>query len=137
MLNKVILYTSICILSCSCSLFNTPKTHQEPTDLLFQNKDIKSIKVQVERDNKLCKNDTNNNQTCPIKLYINDFKSGVFFINNKASYYLKPSEYIFKVKNCTNDCANNELKIDLKNELNNVKYILSIDNESNPIIIKK
>ena len=83
------------------------------------------------------KNYANNNQDCPIKLYIDDFKSGIFYINNKATYYLKPNDHILKVKNCINEYTNNELKTDYKDQLKDVTFILSFDNESNPIIIKK
>lgn len=137
MLNKVIFYTTLCILISSCSILNKQNNYKKPIDLLFQNKKIDSIKIHVQRDDKLCKDETDNNQDCPIKLYVDDFKSGEFFTNNEAFYYLKPNEYILKAKNCTNECSKYELKIDLNNQLKYVTYVLSIDNESNPIIIQK
>lgn len=137
MLNKVIFYTALCISISSCSILNKQDNYEKPLALLFQNKEIDSIKIHVQRDDKLCEDETNNKQDCPIKLYVDDFKSGEFFTNNEAFYYLKPNEHSLKVKNCTSDCSNYELKINLNNQLEYVTYVLSIDNESNPIIIQK
>lgn len=119
------------------SITTNAKSYEKPKKLLFQNNKIGYKTLNIQRDSKLCKDEDLKDQNCPIDLYIDDFKAGIFYINNKAKYHLNQDEHILLAKNCLNNCSNNELKINLKNELKNVTYILSIDQNSNPIIINK
>lgn len=83
---------SLVLLSLLLTACGTPlSTYNKPSNLLFQQKDGNSNQViHVYRDNKLCLNDDKNRQVCPINFYIDDFKAGTFYINNKANYYLNP-----------------------------------------------
>ena len=137
MLNKLLLVVFSTLVLSACNTINLENKYQKPENLLYQNNKLAYKTITVQRDNKLCKDDTPDSQDCPISLYINDFKAGDFYINNTAKFHLKKDKYILKVKNCLNNCSNSEVKINLKEQLKNVTYILSVDHEQKPIIIIK
>ncbi|ENW48605.1 OmpA family protein [Acinetobacter baumannii] len=106
-----------------------------PSKLRFQEKSIKNTQViHVKRDDKLCAEDTAENQNCPINFYIDNIQSGSFYINNTAQYSLKPETYNFKVKNCTSqECQSCD--VDLRTDLLTDKnLILSVNDKGRPYI---
>ena len=137
MFKNIIMATGLILSLSACSTFNTTQKFDKPENLLFINKEIDSLPLQVQRDEKLCENEKKDDQTCPIKFYINDFKAGDFYTNNTATYYLKPAEYVLTVKNCKEKCDTFHTKINVVNELPNVNLILSIDHEGRPFITNK
>jgi outer membrane protein OmpA-like peptidoglycan-associated protein len=126
---RVFLLAAIAMLQ-GCSTLQNSK----PNNLLFQGQKIKnSSKITVQRDEKLCADDTIDKQNCPISFYIDNFKAGDFYINNQANYYLKPEQYNFKVKNCTeNSCQSCEVEI---NE-NMKNFTFSVDEKGLPFILE-
>lgn len=121
----------------ACSSFQTQSNFKKPKNLLFNNKQLNTFPIHVQRDERLCKDDQKNDQKCPIKFYIDDFKAGDFYINNTATYYLKSNEYVLTVKNCKEQCKIYHTKINIGEQYNNAKLILSIDHEGKPFIINK
>lgn len=124
------------ILLAGCNSFNNIKKYSKPKNLLFQDSENKEL-LNVLRDEKLCDRENIKDQSCPIDFYIDDFKSGTFFVNTHTTYYLKPQKYILKVKNCTKNCFTNEVEIDLTNQLQNRSITLTIDGNNRPFIIQK
>lgn len=110
--------------------------YSQPSDLRFQKDRAKHIqKIQIKRDAALCADDTTEQQNCPIELYIDNFKSGTFYINNSAHYYLKPETYNFKVKNCTTDeCKSCDVDLNPQ-KLENNHFTLSVDGNGHPFIL--
>lgn len=109
--------------------------YTQPISLQFQEKNLTNNKVlQVKRDGVLCSGDTSDKQTCPINFYIDNILSGTFYTNNSATYHLKPEEYNFKVKNCTNGSCQT-CDVDLKtNTIENQSITLSVDTKGQPFI---
>lgn len=110
--------------------------YSKPVNLRFQDKNkLNSQVIQVKRNHFLCANDTAEQQDCPIDFYIDSFKSGQFYINNAAQYYLKAETYNFKVKNCnSNECQSCD--VDLQpSELKDKAFILSVDSDGQPFIL--
>lgn len=93
--------------------------------------------LNVQRDDRLCEDDKVDDQKCPIKFYIDDFKAGDFYINNTTTYYLKQNEYELTVKNCKEQCKVFHTKININEQLPIVNLVLSIDHEGKPFIINK
>lgn len=132
---KKLFITGVAVISLTaCS--SAVKNYAQPSNLLFQNKDINTNTIYVERDDKLCGNDTLEQQNCPTSFYIDDFKAGDFYINNHAQYELKENTYTLKVKNCTKECATHEIKYTVNQNLTNRKLTLSIDQNGLPFIIQ-
>lgn len=129
--SKLILAVStLCIFSGSTFAEN----YSQPKDLKFQvNNSSNSKLVTVIRDNKFCQGDNYKSQKCPVDLYIDNVKSGTFFINNTAKYNLNNNIYNFKVKNCTKDCIESSYNFDISNNNN---FILSVDKNGKPFIIR-
>lgn len=111
--------------------------YSKPNNLLFQDQKIEnSSRITVQRDEQLCADDTIDKQNCPISFYIDNFKAGDFYINNQANYYLKPEQYNFKVKNCTeNSCQSCEVEINTTNGAGN-NFTLSVDGKGFPFILE-
>ena len=129
--NSSLVLFGLFLTACTTS-FNT---YNKPANLLFQQKDQnKNQVIHVYRDNKLCLNDDKNRQTCPVGFYIDDFKAGTFYINNKANFYLKPDTYVLKVKSCKTKCATYELKLDVNDQLQGRDFKISIDSQDRPFI---
>lgn len=106
--------------------------HNQPENLLFQkNSHVNSQSIKVTRDAQLCQGDTEKRQNCPVDFYIDNIKSGSFYINNSAQYSLKPETYNFKVKNCTDNCVSCDVKIDAVN-LKNPNFIISVNEQGRP-----
>lgn len=125
------IFLSLFLTACAMP-FNT---YNKPANLLFQKKkDDRNQVIHVYRDNKLCLNDNRNRQTCPVNFYIDDFKAGSFYINNKADFYLKPDVYIIKVKSCKTECSNYQLTLNVNDQLQNRDFKISIDSEDKPFI---
>ena len=111
--------------------------YSKPDNLMFHDQKIKNgIQVTVQRDDKLCASDTIDKQNCPISFYIDNFKAGDFYINNRVNYYLKSDKYNLKVKNCTNNsCKSCDVDIKATNQnLNN--FTLSVDEKDFPLILE-
>lgn len=121
----------------ACSTFNGSNKYQKPDNLLFINKELNTYPLTVQRDDKLCDDDQINNQKCPIKFYIDDFKAGDFYIKNKTNYYLKPNEYELTVKNCKEECKVYHTKINISETTPTLNLILTIDHNGKPFIINK
>lgn len=120
----------------SACVHSPQNAYQSPSNLLFQTASEKNNqKINVQRDNKLCAEDSVEKQNCPIDFYIDDFKSGTYFINNKATYNLKPDTYNFKVKNCTDKCSTYDVNLKVDDQLENRDLILSVDTQGKPFII--
>ena len=134
MLKKILLVSAIALSMTACSL--VPQDYSQPKHLLFQQKKSDTKTVYVERDDKLCAQDRVDQQDCPIDFYIDDFKSGEFFINNTAQYELKNNTYTLKVKNCTKECAVTETEYIVNDQLTNRKLTLSVDANGLPFIIQ-
>ncbi|ENV33831.1 hypothetical protein [Acinetobacter gerneri] len=137
MLNKLILSLAVVASLTACSTIDSSQKYQKPQHLLFINKEVNSLPLQVSRDDKLCNDDKKDDQNCPIKFYIDDFKAGDFYINNKITYYLKPNEYSLTVKNCNTKCDIYHTKININDTFQNVTLVLSIDENGKPFIINK
>ncbi|HJF27126.1 MAG TPA: OmpA family protein [Acinetobacter lwoffii] len=114
----------------------TSSPFKHPTDLRFQEKKPANTQtLTVKRDGILCAEDTEEKQDCPIELYIDNFKSGTFYINNSAHYYLKPETYNFKVKNCTTDeCKSCDVDLNPQKLANN-HFTLTVDESGHPFIL--
>ena len=121
----------------ACSTFSTQQKFNQPDNLLFNNKELNTFPLSVQRDGRLCEDDKSNDQKCPIKFYIDDFKAGDFYINNATTYYLKPNEYELTVKNCKEECKTSHIKINISESLQLVTLVLSIDHEGKPFIFNK
>lgn len=135
---KYSLLSAIMVVALSaCSTFSTQPKFNQPDNLLFNNKKLNTLPISVQRDERLCENDKPDDQKCPIKFYIDDFKAGDFYINNTTTYYLKPNEYELTVKNCKEECQTSHIKINVGEHLPLVTLILSIDHEGKPFIINK
>lgn len=109
----------------------------KPTALLFQKNTAETVQISVQRDAKLCQDEQEKDQNCPIHFYINDFKSGDFYVNNQANYYLKPNDYKFTVKNCKAECTTSEVNVKVAEDMLDKQFILTLDNEEKPLIIQK
>lgn len=134
---KLLLSLSLLLSVTACSLFPQKTDYSKPQNLLFQNNIIDTFKIHVQRDDKLCGDDTLDQQDCQIKFYIDDFKAGDFYINNQSNYYLKENKYTLSVKNCTTDCQVNKVDFCVNNQLKDTDLILSIDNNGKPFILNK
>lgn len=135
---KYSLLSAIMVVALSaCSTFSTQQIFNQPNNLLFNNKKLNTLPISVQRDERLCEDDKPDDQKCPIKFYIDDFKAGDFYINNTTTYYLKPNEYELTVKNCKEECKTSHIKINVGEHLPLVTLILSIDHEGKPFIINK
>lgn len=109
----------------------------KPTALLFQKNTAETVQISVQRDEKLCQDEQQTQQNCPIHFYINDFKSGDFYIQNQANYYLKPNEYKLTVKNCKNECTTSEIQVKVAEDMLDKRFILTLDDNDKPLIIQK
>ena len=69
----------------ACTTLKNQNKYDKPLNLLFINKELNSIPLQVQRDERLCDDDKAHDQNCPIKFYIDDFKAGDFYINTLLS----------------------------------------------------
>ncbi|MFI8126506.1 OmpA family protein [Acinetobacter sp. ABJ-A23_2] len=110
--------------------------YSQPSGLRFQERSVSNTQVvNVKRDNKLCAEDTAENQNCPINFYIDNIQAGSFYINNTAQYRLKPETYNFKVKNCTSkECQSCD--VDLRaDQLADKNFILSVSDKGRPYIL--
>ena len=129
---------AIAAVICTTSLISCTtltSNYQKPVDLIFQSKTTeKNQMILVSRDQKLCAEDTLEKQDCPINFYIDDYKSGQFYINNQAKYYLQPATYTLKVKNCTTECSTHAINIDLSNGGQNRSFVISVDENAKPFI---
>lgn len=113
----------------------TSNPYSQPNELKFQNsKNGKSQKLAVIRDEKLCAGETSDAQNCPIKFYIDDIKSGEFYIHNSTEYSLRSEIYNLKAKNCTDECVVCETEIDVSKVKDNVIH-LSVDEKGHPLIL--
>ena len=109
--------------------------YQHPSNLKFQSSvNGKTQHLTVIRDEKLCSNETYDDQNCPIKFYVDDIKAGDFYINNSAKLVLKPELYNLKAKNCTDECFVCEAEVDLSKVKENVIH-LSVDESGYPVIL--
>lgn len=129
-LSLLVVGVSLGITACATQQYSTPK------DLRFQdNSNGRNQVLHVERDEKLCNDDTLENQKCPINLYIDNFLAGSFYANNRATYYLKPELYSFKVKNCTTEeCKTCDIDIRV-DQLTDRKFTLTVDALGKPFIV--
>ena len=109
--------------------------YSQSSDLRFQEKNQNyNQMITVTRDNRLCAGDTEENQKCPIDFYIDNFKSGTFYSNNSAKYYLKPELYNLKIKNCTaNSCQSCDIDVAVE-KLVDAEFLLSVDDAGKPFI---
>ncbi|MDM1758550.1 hypothetical protein HX127_13480 [Acinetobacter sp. 256-1] len=121
----------------ACTQLTTVSEKNKPKNLSFINKELNTKPIHVQRDEKLCDEEKENNKDCPIKFYIDDFKAGDFYINNTTTYYLKPNEYVLSVKNCKEECKTYHTKLVINNQFQSVNIILSLDNKDRPFIINK
>lgn len=115
----------------------TSNPYSKPSNLRFQeNKHGNSQIINVKRDENLCANDTEIAQSCPINFYIDNIQAGRFYINNAATYHLKPEIYNFKVKNCTSGSECKTCDVDLRpDQLKDRNFILSVDKTGKPFIL--
>ena len=137
MLKRSLLCLSLILGLSACSSIQHKVNFEKPTHLLFADKEINSLPVQVQRDERLCGGEKVDDQNCPIKFFIDDFKAGEFYINNSTTYYLKPNEYDLTVKNCKDKCDTYHTKITIKDHIPSVKIVLSLDENGKPFIINK
>lgn len=130
-LSLIVAGIAVVLHGCSTSQYS------KPNNLLFQDQKIEnSSRITVQRDEQLCADDTIDKQNCPISFYIDNFKAGDFYINNQANYYLKPEQYNFKVKNCTeNSCQSCEVEINTTNGAVD-NFTLSVDEKGFPFILE-
>lgn len=118
----------------ACTTFSN---YSKPSNLLFQKNVEDAVQILVQRDKKLCQDEQEKQQNCPIHFYINDFKSGDFYIQNEAKYYLKPNEYKLTVKNCKNKCTTSEIQVKVAEDMLDKRFILTLDDNDKPLIIQK
>lgn len=137
MLKRSLLCVGLVASISACSSISPQDKFAKPKNLLFINKDLNTIPLQVQRDEKLCDDEKVDDQDCPIKFFIDDFKAGEFYINNSTTYYLKPNEYDLTVKNCKDKCDTYHTKITIKDHIPSVKIVLSLDENGKPFIINK
>ena len=137
MLKRSLLCLSLILGLSACASMQNTKDFEKPTHLLFTDKEINSLPVQVKRDERLCDDEKADDQNCPVKFFIDDFKAGEFYINNTTTYYLKPNEYELTVKNCKGKCTTYHTKIQINENLPLVNLILSVDENGKPFIINK
>lgn len=130
-MKPLLLVVSLSIGTTAC--VSTP--YLEPENLRFQDKNQTNIHaISLKRDNRLCNQDTEMNQKCPIDFYIDNFKSGSFYINNYAKYFLKPETYNFKVKNCIDDsCLSCDIDVAVDKLVDPI-FLLSVDDAGKPFI---
>ena len=108
--------------------------YKQPENLRFQKKSkVQNQQINVERDGNLCTDESLDKQHCPIEFHIDDIRSGKFYANNSAKFYLKPEVYNFKVKNCTDECSVCEIDLNPQ-EIKDGKLKLSIDGNGLPLI---
>lgn len=100
MLKRSLLCFSLIASISACSSITPQDKFSKPKKLLFINNELSTLPLQVQRDERLCDDEKSDDQNCPIKFFIDDFKAGEFYINNSTTYYLKPNEYELTVKNC-------------------------------------
>jgi len=137
MIKRSLLCLTIMTSLAACSTLSTHSKFDKPNNLLFVNKELNTIPLNVQRDERLCEDDKADDQKCPIKFYIDDFKAGEFYINNTTTYYLKSNEYELTVKNCKEECKTYHTKINISEQLPIVNLILSVDHNGKPFIINK
>ena len=137
MLKRSLLCLSLILGLSACASMQNTKDFEKPTHLLFTDKEINSLPVQVKRDERLCDDEKADDQNCPIKFFIDDFKAGEFYIHNATTYYLKPNEYELTVKNCKGNCVTYHTKIQIDEKLPLVNLVLSVDENGKPFIINK
>ena len=137
MLKSSIISISLLLSLSACSTFSTQKSYEKPEKLLFTNQEKDTLPLQIQRDERLCNGDKIDDQKCPIKFFIDDFKAGEFYINNATTYYLKPNEYELTVKNCNEKCSTYHTKINIDQQLPTLNLILSVDENGKPFIINK
>ena len=129
-LNKVVLFFGILNITACVS-----HPYSNPTDLQFQKKQSsQSQKLMVIRDEKLCANDQEDSQNCPINFYIDNIKSGGFFIKNTATYKLNNETYHFSAKNCTDECHVCETDLNVS-EIKDNTIFLTVDEKGLPKIL--
>ena len=134
MLKRSLLCIGLVASISACSSLETHNKFSEPRNLLFINKDLNTTPLQVERDERLCDDEKTDDQNCPIKFFIDDFKAGEFYINNSTTYYLKPNEYELTVKNCKEKCDIYHTKVMVGDNMPPIKIVLSLDKNGKPII---
>lgn len=111
--------------------------HVSPEHLRFQDKEHGRVfELIVVRDQKLCADDTKEEQNCPTQLLIDGLDSGHFYINNQARYFLKDEKYNFKLRNCTDECRVCEAEIS-PSELKNSRINLSLDDHGLPLMLNE
>lgn len=137
MIKSSLLCLSLVVGLSACSTLSPQTKFDKPDNLLFNIKELNTFPLSVQRDERLCEDDKADDQKCPIKLYIDDFKAGDFYINNSTTYYLKANEYELTVKNCKEECQTFHTKINISEQLNNVTLVLSVDHNGKPFIINK
>ena len=137
MLKRSLLCAGLVASISACSSLESQNKFSKPINLLFINNDLNTKPLQVERDERLCDDEKIDDQNCPIKFFIDDFKAGEFYVNNSTTYYLKPNEYEIKVKNCKEKCDTYHTKINIGDNTQPVKIILSLDGNGKPFIISK
>ncbi|WP_166172210.1 OmpA family protein [Acinetobacter sp. SA01] len=110
--------------------------YSQVQNLRFQNATLSNDQlIRVQRDDKLCAEDTLEKQGCPINFYIDNILAGNFYVNNTAKYQLKSESYNFKVKNCT-EASCQSCDVDLAiGQLSSNEFVLSVDNVGKPFIL--
>lgn len=109
--------------------------YQKTTDLQFQKKsENRNQVIEVIRDANLCSGDHADQQDCPISFYIDNIKSGTFYVNNSAQFNLMSERYNLKVKNCTDQCFSCETEIDLKDDSAR-QFLLTVNEKGQPLIL--
>lgn len=109
--------------------------YSKPQDLKFQQQAKRTnVVLNVQRDGQLCEGEQADQQKCPINFYIDNIQAGRFYINNSASFHLKPESYNFKVKNCKeNSCQSCEVDL-APHALQQLQLQLSVDGSGRPLI---
>lgn len=122
-----VFFVSIVLVGCA---FNK---YSQPSNLMFQHKSqTMSQSLVVTRDGVLCKNETESEQSCPVDLYIDNFKVGSFFANNNAQFFIQNQLHNIKLKNCTTDsCKSCELDLN-SSDLQSKELIISLDENERP-----
>ena len=137
MLKRSLLCVSLTASISACSSIAPQDEFSKPKKLLFINNELNTLPLQVQRDERLCDDEKSDDQNCPIKFFIDDFKAGEFYINNSTTYYLKPNEYELTVKNCKEKCDTYHTKIIVGDNIPPIKIVLSLDKNGKPIIINQ
>ena len=137
MLKRSLLCFSLIASISACSSITPQDEFSKPKKLLFINNELNTIPLQVQRDERLCDDEKSDDQNCPIKFFIDDFKAGEFYINNSTTYYLKPNEYELTVKNCKEKCDIYHTKVIVGDNMPPIKIVLSLDKNGKPIIINQ